>query len=661
MKRVVIFLMVCFPLFALGQDCFLSRIAEAEKLCSQRKYKEAEEQFERAKKCPDKPSDWVKILEEKVRKCERKDNPPPPPPTQPIPPPIPQIKLQFTTDYNCDLYVDGKEIGYMIKGPIKEIVLNLKDTFLINAYAREVYAEYQVKIASTDIKEGEYIPIKLSEKVDSIMQKEREKVVILSVTPSKVYFNHLGGTGIIKVDVTPVMPWDTLHFPEYCTIVSKHLSFLEIKCNPNPDAEQRTDWLKIKAGNSKEVRVDIEQEAAPVALSIFPKNIVFEDTGGEEVINVETNFKKWEVKMLDTVKWASVLRNGSELVKIICQDNPSVSPRKAAYTITADSKEDTITIEQKSKPIVLDVFPQSLSFKHKGGTEQVQVRTATGEYEINQLNLWLITTKNDAGFSVKCKPYAKEDLQATRVKRTNERSLTRYATIEINVMDTIREIAVKQRAYPTALKIPYNIFGLSAAYMQKDWFYQIPIKDTTADYDYVSWENPNKTNGVQAGFRIDPYFNSSLFGLGISTGLYYQYAAKSFTKHDDNEKKYKKSIAEHSLYLPIHLIYRYDFTKTVGIFINGGLGIDCSLALSVNAKSADSDIPYDSKNIYESTNSKIGKRFVFTGEYGGGIKVSRCIFAITSSLKLFKQTAKTDTFSITPNSNLKIAFAVMLD
>ena len=657
-KRVVVFLMVCFPLFALGQDCFLSRIAEAEKLCSQRKYEEAKEQFERAKKCPDKPSDWVKILDEKVRKCERKDNPPPPPP--PPPPPIPQIKLQFVTDYNCDLYVDGKEIGFMIKGPIKETVLNLKDTFLINAYAREVYAEYQVKIASADIKGGDYISIKLSEKVDSIMQGEREKMVILSVAPSEMYFNHLGGIGIIKVDVTPVMPWDTLHFPEYCTIVSKHLSFLEIKCDPNPDAEQRTDWLKIKAGNSKDVRIDIKQEAAPVALSVFPKNVIFEDTGGEEVINVETNFKKWEVKILDTVKWASVLKNDSESVKIICQDNPSVSPRKAAYTITADSKEDTIIIEQKTKPKQLNVFPMNLSFKHKGGTEQVQVRTATGEYEINQLNLWLITTKNDAGFSVKCKPYAKEDLQATRVKRTNEKSLTRYATIEVNVMDTIREIAVKQRAYPTALKIPYNIFGLSAAYVQKGWFYQVPIKDTTADFNYVSWENPNQTNGVQAGFRIDPYFNSSLFGLGISTGLYYQYAAKNFTRQDDKEKKFKKTIEEHSLYLPIHLIYRYDFTKMVGIFINGGLGIDCSLALFVNAVSDGSNVP-TTNNVYEKINPKIGNRFVFTGEYGVGIKLSRCIFAVTSSLKLSKKTAKTDTFSITPNNKLNISFAVMLD
>jgi hypothetical protein len=95
----------------------------------------------------------------------------------------------------------------------------------------------------------------------------------------------------------------------------------------------------------------------------------------------------------------------------------------------------------------------------------------------------------------------------------------------------------------------------------------------------------------------------------------------------------------------------------VGLFVNGGIGIDCSIALFVKANGESSDIPYDTKNIYENIDSRIVDRLAFIGEYGGGIKLSRCIFAISSSRKLLKD----NIFSIIPNSKVSISFALMLE
>ena len=574
--------------------------------------------------------------------------------------PVKQIKLLFDTDYPCDLYIDGKYVETLKKNQEKAINLVHKDTFHIVASSPE-NIEYECKIAAADVKKEEVIQIKLKDLIPKeIKDIKLSEVIIIQVNPSKLHFGHSGGKTRIDVDVNTGIPWDTLRFPAFCRIKSKYPSFFEIECDTNSNVEHRETWFIIKAG-FKEVRIDVEQDAAPIELDAPFKNVFVEDVGETKMVSIKTNFKDWEVKM-DSTAWIKVLKNNSDSLKIECTNNPSVSTRNASCNIIAGDQEITITVEQKGKPKTLTVYPKEVVFKPKGGTQFIGVQTTTGEYAINVYApvKWHDTKKVDTGFTIHCNPYKKNDLRIQRENLTNRKNLTRCDTVYVNVKEISERIIVKQKAPPLALKIPHNTFGLSIGYVQKNWTYQIP-KDTAAPY-HIVWENTGKMLGIQAGVRLDFYFKSTFFGLGISTGPYYQFMySKTPFIQDSLRGNYKKTMQEHSIYLPIHLIYRYDITKKIGIFINGGIGIDWSMYLFVRATDKDAAEPfYVSSNIYKNIDWKLRNRFVLTGEYGGGVRFERSVFTISFSQPLRKQTSNTDTFPIIPNSRVRIAFILML-
>ena len=493
-------------------------------------------------------------------------------------------------------------------------------------------------------------------------QSDSEKSIIeietiLKVDSTKLHLGYMGGRKAVNVDVN-IGSWDINSLPECCTIEEIHTSFFIIRCDKNQDAEIREKWFKVVAGN-KEVRIDIIQDAAPIVFDMSSKNIFFDDTGGVQTVKIETNFKNWYIEKTDTSKWVKISKEDDISIKIKCEDNPTVySSRKAIFNIIVGDKNFSIAIEQKAKPIKLIVNPLNLSFKRKGGTFPIEIATTTGEYDIDSTKKWCIIKKNITGFEVQCKEYKDYELRAARENRAYKKDLTRYDTIKVRVMDTIREVFVKQKTSPAGLKIPYNIVGFSASYVQTDWIYNVPI-DTTKPR-FTHWENAKKMHGLQVGVRLDPYFDASIFGFGISTGLYYQYAnAKSDTIRGIGGI-YRKTIEEHYLYIPIHFIYRYDFTKTVGIFINGGIGIDWNLALNLRATLEGAPSPFYNSNIYKDVNAETSNRVILTGEYGGGIKLGRCIFSASFSRKLFKQTTDNNAIVILPNNKLKLSFVIML-
>jgi len=543
------------------------------------------------------------------------------------------------------------------KNEEKEISLAYKDTFLIEAYSPE-NIEYKSKIAAADIIEGKWIYIKLKELIpDSIRIVE----IIIQVTPSKIYFEHSGGVKKININVSPDISWDTLYFPSFCTLESKFPSFFEIKCSPNYDVESREIGFIIKAENT-EFRVDIEQDAAPVELNMLLKDFVFEDAGGTKTAKIETNFKHWEIKESDSLNWIKLSKDDFDLLKIEVENNPSILPRKAEFKIIAKDKEETITVKQEGKPKTLSVFPNQIVFKHKGGMQFVKIHTITGEYDINTClsKEWHTSVKNDTGIFVTCNSYTKKE-QITEQKRDSYRTnLTRYDTICVNVEELTEKIFVKQTASPLGLKIPNNRVGFSLGYVQREWVYQIP--EDTAAFNYTVWENTKRMFGIRAGLKFDFYFKSTLFGLGINTGAYYQFMYSKMPVKSDPFKGLDKTMQEHSVYLPIQLFYRYDFTKKWGIFINGGIGIDCSMALfvMVNTKE-DKDKGNDgsfyySSNLYKDIDLKPRDKFVFTGEYGGGIRWRIFTFSFTFSEPLFKK----QNIFITPNSRMKMAIIIML-
>jgi len=392
------------------------------------------------------------------------------------------------------------------------------------------------------------------------------------------------------------------------------------------------------------------------------KDFVFEDAGGVKTVNVETNFKHWTIKESDSLNWIKLLKNNFNLLKIEVENNPSILPRKAEFKIIAKDKEETVTVKQEGKSKTLSVFPKKIVFKQKGGMQFVRIYTTTGEYDTNMClsKEWHNSIKSDTGLFVNCNTYTKKELLREQKRDSYRSNLTRYDTICINVEELTEKIFVKQTASPSGLKIPNNMVGFSLGYVQRKWGYQIP--EDTAAFNYTVGENTKRMFGIRAGLKLDFYFKSTLFGLGVNTGAYYQFMYSKTTVASAPFEGLDKTMQEHSVYFPIHLFYRYDFTKKWGIFINGGVGIDWSMALFVKVntdedkdKGNDGSF-YSTSNLYKDIDGKLLDRFAFTGEYGGGIRFGIFALSFTYSEPLFKQR---DLF-ITPNSRMKIALTVML-
>jgi hypothetical protein len=669
MKKIIL-LILCFyifgPLFSqnASSSCYERRLKEGRDLFEKQQYKDAKTVFENAKSqnCHGKPADGIKVLDSWIKKCNTKINEEPK-----------TVKLQFTTDYPCTLCINGQNQGTMEVGKNKEVSLTYKppkQTFSIVASSiTDTSIKYKNEITISGTKKTGIIPVKLKnlmpkkEEIKNVEKEEKiEQEITLEISISNLDFANTGGTTTVKVNTNADNYWivdSTL--PEYCSIVRKQSSFFDIKCNSNPDPEDRTGWFIVKAGN-KEKRIDIKQKASPVYLTISSKDIHLGDAGGAETITIKTNARNLKINEIDSFKadWITITKIASDSFKIECENNPSVEDRITRYGITAEGIEDTIVIQQNGKQITNIVYPYNAVFNSKGGTRSISVTTTTGEYGISTSPKWYsIGNKNKTGFVVNCEPYTKKEIRYARTDRKLKKNLTRYDTIIVSVKDSIQKVSVAQKAPAMALKIPYNTIGFSFGYVYKNWDYQIP-NDTA---ELVAWNNTKNMHGLQVGIRVEPYFASWVFGLGISTGLYYQYATSKIPKLNDvTYGNYKKTMKEHSLYFPIHLIYRYDFTKTVGIFINGGIAIDWSLSLELNSTTESIVYTYTNPILDKFSDWKTSSKTTVTGELGGGIKLGRFIFSITSSVGSSKETVEdnADTFKIIPKYRMRVGLTLML-
>lgn len=72
-------------------------------------------------------------------------------------------------------------------------------------------------------------------------------------------------------------------------------------------------------------------------------------------------------------------------------------------------------------------------------------------------------------------------------------------------------------------------------------------------------------HGMQFGIRIQPCLS---FGLGFSTGLFYELYISSNDEYDYD------GFQEHNIYVPVHVLFRIPFSKKVALQLSGGLGFN---------------------------------------------------------------------------------------
>lgn len=164
-----------------------------------------------------------------------------------------------------------------------------------------------------------------------------------------------------------------------------------------------------------------------------------------------------------------------------------------------------------------------------------------------------------------------------------------------------------------------KLIGLSLGYVSKQWVYS--TNERAEKYGF--WDDCKVLHGAQIGIRVEPLFK---YGFGINTGLFYEfYYSKSDTYTLSDDYGYYDCygiFTEHSLYLPIHLEYRLNFSESFQIFFYGGVGLDCGIYASVDMQEEDESEPYyTADDVYDNEDWGDYNRFNASFDYGLGVRV----------------------------------------
>jgi len=194
--------------------------------------------------------------------------------------------------------------------------------------------------------------------------------------------------------------------------------------------------------------------------------------------------------------------------------------------------------------------------------------------------------------------------------------------------------------WPWERDIDVRPAGLSLGYVQKQWVGRYGNEKVKWGF----WDGYDYLHGIQTGIRLNFHFWG---GIGMNTGLFYEFyysKSESFDVMDDYGYYYGDGYAEmmeHSLYLPVHLEYRFQISNAFQIFFNGGLGLDCGLFASMDCYLDGESNPYFSEeDIYGKEDFNNYKRFNVSSEFGGGIRIKSFQLNFNMSKGLINQSSE---------------------
>ena len=172
--------------------------------------------------------------------------------------------------------------------------------------------------------------------------------------------------------------------------------------------------------------------------------------------------------------------------------------------------------------------------------------------------------------------------------------------------ETIYEFPIKAKndfVWPWQREYNAVPFGLSVGYVQKQ---MVTEGNGEKLKENGVWDDGEDKwlRGFQVGFRIQPCLS---FGLGLSTGLYYEFYISSNDKYDYD------SFQEHCIYVPVHALFRLPFSEKFAISFSGGLGFNYAVYGAYTGKNLESYTDFYGQPAY-------AKRFNMAAEVGVGIR-----------------------------------------
>ena len=305
--------------------------------------------------------------------------------------------------------------------------------------------------------------------------------------------------------------------------------------------------------------------------------------------------------------------------------------------------------------ITLKVSKQNLSFFASGGRTTMEVNTNAGDYQIANLPSWCkINNKFSDWFSITCDPnYTRQPRYDWFVISAGGKEVRVYINQESTAPATAQKSSTakttknntykrnnpyKSKSY-SCFNCPQTKYpvGFSIGYVEKNLLYPINNENISANTVIYGFD---KLQGIQAGFRIEPLFK---YGFGLNMGVFYEYYSKSIEQSYNYGESYNNYVdiytvnyKQHIINIPLHLEYRFNFSKYFNLFIYGGAGID---------------IP-----VSDDFSSSIYALF----DYGGGLRIDHVQFDIGKS-NIISDISNSTNYDLFSNKykNLEVSMSYM--
>lgn len=303
--------------------------------------------------------------------------------------------------------------------------------------------------------------------------------------------------------------------------------------------------------------------------------------------------------------------------ELTTQNFPEVKEKPQTITISKDQTKKTQT--------TLKVNENILIFEAKGGIKYVNVDANPAEWDLEGISIsgFKITKFGTNVIRVECSP-------ATSTASVNAWFKVKAGEQEAKITVFREGQKVIMQSYEQSIKgNPFALrtnkwntyhWGISAGYVSKKLKYK-DLDGNTNNYGLLS---DKSMQGMQVGMHYEGFFMPKICGLGIATGAYYEYYwQKGDTQTSNEGDDYYASYKEHNVYVPLNLLFRFDFSKKVNIALYGGIGGNYGVGNKVEYKNDSNDETFEEKKgLYDYDEYGI-KHFFMNIEYGGSVRFGR--------------------------------------
>jgi len=278
------------------------------------------------------------------------------------------------------------------------------------------------------------------------------------------------------------------------------------------------------------------------------------------------------------------------------------------YALNAKSKLSELYLKKGDKELLLndkkaavDSYEKSLSYSYSNSLkEKVDSIKASLLYDKITEYTNIRDAKEDCDSYIRLYPNGEKIDEVKKITKKIDRKIKLNEWLEANKKDG---------------------FGFSVGYLQKQWVGTSGGQKIKRGF----WDGSKYLQGIQAGIPV----NFRLWrSIGMNAGVFGEYYAsksKPFEVLDESGgggygNGYAK-MTEYAIYVPIHLEYLFRISNKVGVFLNGGIGLDCGVSARADWYLDGKSTPYNSENIYGNADFHNNKQFNVSAEWGGGIQI----------------------------------------